>query len=124
MPRHGASCPVGIGVSCSADRQIKGKITAEGIFLEKLEENPQQYLPEKEPEIKDAVQINLNRPMDDIRAQLSLYPVATRLALTGKIVVARDIAHAKFMERYESGNGLPNYLKKTPGVLRRTGKAA
>ncbi|MBU8849201.1 MAG: fumarate hydratase, partial [Desulfobacterales bacterium] len=84
LPRHGASCPVGIGVSCSADRQIKGKITGDGIFLEQLEENPAQYLPKKEPEMKQAVQIDLNRPMDDIRAELSRYPVATRLSLTGK----------------------------------------
>lgn len=114
LPRHGASCPVGIGVSCSADRQIKGKITREGIFVEQLEENPAQYLPAKEPEMKPPVHIDLNRPMDDIRAELSKYPVATRLALTGKIVVARDIAHAKFMERYEAGKGLPEYLKKHP----------
>ncbi|MBU8912241.1 MAG: fumarate hydratase [Desulfobacterales bacterium] len=111
LPRHGASCPVGIGVSCSADRQIKGKITGDGIFLEQLEENPAQYLPKKEPEMKQAVQIDLNRPMDDIRAELSRYPVATRLSLTGKIIVGRDIAHAKFMERFEAGNGLPDYLK-------------
>ncbi len=112
LPRHGASCPVGIGVSCSADRQIKGKITQAGIFLEQLEENPKQYLPAKEPEMKAVVEIDLNRPMDEIRAELSKYPVATRLSLTGKIIVARDIAHAKFMERYESGEGLPEYLKQ------------
>lgn len=111
LPRHGASCPVGIGVSCSADRQIKGKIIRDGIFLEQLEENPAQYLPKKELEMKEAVRIDLNRPMDDIRAELSKYPVATRLSLTGKIIVGRDIAHAKFMERFEAGNGLPEYLK-------------
>ena len=111
LPRHGASCPIGIGVSCSADRQIKGKITKDGIFLEQLEENPAQYLPKQEPEMKEAVQIDLNRPMDEIRAELSKYPVATRLSLTGKIIVGRDIAHAKFMERFEAGNGLPDYLK-------------
>jgi len=111
LPRHGASCPIGLGVSCSADRQIKGKITRDGIFIEQLEENPAQYLPEKEPEMKDAVQIDLNRPMDKIRLELSKYPVATRLSLTGKIIVARDIAHAKFMERFDAGNGLPDYLK-------------
>lgn len=111
LPRHGASCPVGIGVSCSADRQIKGKITKDGIFLEQLEENPGIYLPKQEPEMKPAVQINLNRPMDEIRAELSNYPVSTRLALNGKIIVARDIAHAKFMERLDAGNGLPEYLK-------------
>jgi len=111
LPRHGASCPIGLGVSCSADRQIKGKITNRGIFLEQLEENPAQYLPKREPEIKEAVQIDLNRSMADIREELSKYPVATRLALNGKIIVARDIAHAKFMEKFEAGNGLPEYLK-------------
>ena len=111
LPRHGASCPIGIGVSCSADRQIKGKITQDGIFLEQLEENPGDYLPKREPELKPAVQINLDRPMDEIRAELSNYPVSTRLSLTGKIIVARDIAHAKFMERLEAGKGLPEYLK-------------
>ncbi|WP_300465133.1 FumA C-terminus/TtdB family hydratase beta subunit [Desulfobacula sp.] len=111
LPRHGASCPIGLGVSCSADRQIKGKITKAGIFLEQLEENPVQYLPKKEPEMKAAVHIDLNRPMDAIRAELSRYPVATRLSLTGKIIVARDMAHAKFMERFEAGKGLPDYLK-------------
>ncbi len=111
LPRHGASCPIGIGVSCSADRQIKGKITMDGIFLEQLEENPGKYLPKTEPEMKPAIPINLNRPMDEIRAELSNYPVSTRLALNGKIIVARDIAHAKFMERFEAGKGLPDYLK-------------
>jgi len=111
LPRHGASCPIGIGVSCSADRQILGKITKDGIFLEQLEENPGSYLPKQEPEIKEAVQIDLNRPMDEIRAELSQYPVATRLSLNGKIIVGRDIAHAKFMERFEAGKGLPQYLK-------------
>ena len=111
LPRHGASCPIGIGVSCSADRQIKGKITRQGIFLEQLEENPAQYLPKQEPEMKAAVEIDLNRPMDEIRAQLSKHRVSTRLSLTGKIIVARDIAHAKFMECLEAGKGLPNYLK-------------
>ena len=111
LPRHGASCPVGLGVSCSADRHIQGKITEKGIFLEQLEENPEIFLPKQEPEMKKAVQIDLNRPMDEIRAELSKYPVATRLALTGKIIVARDIAHAKFMERFKTGNGLPQYLK-------------
>ena len=111
LPRHGASCPVGLGVSCSADRQVKGKITRDGIFLEQLEENPGSFLPEKEPEMKEAVHIDLNRPMDEIRAELSKYPVATRLSLSGKIIVGRDIAHAKFMERFEAGNGLPEYLK-------------
>lgn len=111
MPRHGASCPVGIGVSCSADRQIKGKITKDGIFLEQLEENPSRYLPAKEPDMAEPVKVDLNRPMDEIRAQLSNYPVATRLLLSGKIIVARDIAHAKFQERLDSGQGLPDYIK-------------
>ena len=111
LPRHGASCPIGLGVSCSADRQIKGKITRDGIFLEQLEENPGSFLPKQEPEMKDAVQIDLNRPMDEIRAELTRHPVSTRLALSGKIIVGRDIAHAKFMEKLESGSGLPQYLK-------------
>lgn len=111
LPRHGASCPIGLGVSCSADRQIKGKITRDGIFLEQLEENPAQFLPETAPEMKEAVQIDLNRPMDEIRAELSQYPVSTRLSLTGNIIVARDIAHSKFMERFKAGKGLPEYLK-------------
>ena len=111
LPRHGASCPVGIGVSCSADRQIKAKITKEGLFLEQLEENPEKYLPATEPSMADPVKVDLNKPMDEIRAQLSQYPVATRLLLSGKIIVARDIAHAKFNERLEKGDGLPDYIK-------------
>ena len=111
MPRHGASCPVGIGVSCSADRQIKGKITREGVFLEQMEENPAKYIPAGEPEMAEAMRVDLNRPMDEIRAQLSQYPVATRLLLSGKIIVARDIAHSKFKERLDSGKGLPDYIK-------------
>jgi fumarate hydratase class I len=111
LPRHGASCPIGIGVSCSADRQIKGKITKEGLFLEQLEENPSRYLPAKEPKMADPVRVNLEQPMEAIRAQLSQYPVATRLLLSGKIIVARDIAHAKFMERLDKGQGLPEYIK-------------
>ena len=112
LPRHGASCPIGLGLSCSADRQIKGKITRDGIFLEQLEENPQKYLPINEPAMKEAVKIDLRQSMDEIRAELTKYPVGTRLALTGKIIVARDIAHAKFMERYKAGKGLPDYLKR------------
>lgn len=111
LPRHGASCPIGLGVSCSADRQIKGKITREGVFLEQLEENPSKYLPKTEPEMAPAVEIDLDKPMDEIRAELSKYPVSTRLSLTGKIIVARDIAHAKFMEGFEAGKGLPDYIK-------------
>lgn len=111
--RHGASCPVGLGVSCSADRQIVGKITKDGIFLEQLETNPAQYLPEvTDDELGgDVVQINLNRPMQEILAELRKYPVATRLSLTGPMVVARDIAHARLQERIDAGDGLPQYFK-------------
>jgi fumarate hydratase class I len=111
LPRHGASCPIGLGVSCSADRNIKGKITRQGIYLERLETDPSKYLPEPSDDDKEAVRIDLNRPMDTICAELSQYPVATRLMLTGKIVVARDIAHAKLKERLDSGEGLPDYFK-------------
>ncbi len=111
LPRHGASCPMGIGVSCSADRNIKAKITREGIFLEKLETDPSRYLPEPGLPDEGAVSIDLDQPMDDIRAQLSKYPVATRLLLTGKIVVGRDIAHAKLKERLDKGQDLPAYFK-------------
>ena len=111
LPRHGASCPIGIGVSCSADRNIKAKITADGIFLEQMETDPARYLPEPSGDVDDAVAIDLNQPMDDIRAILTQYPVATRLKLSGKIIVGRDIAHAKLKERLDSGQGLPQYLK-------------
>jgi len=111
LPRHGASCPIGIGVSCSADRNIKAKITKEGIYLEKLETDPAKYLPEPEEAGDDAVKVDLNKPMDEIRATLSRYPVATRLLLSGEIVVARDIAHAKLKERLDRGEGLPQYIK-------------
>ncbi len=113
MPRHGASCPVAIGVSCSADRQIKGKITKEGVFLEQLETDPARFLPEliAHELTRDPVPINLNRPMDEIRADLSQYPVTTQLALSGTIIVARDIAHAKLKERLDSGEDLPQYFK-------------
>ena len=114
LPRHGASCPVGIGVSCSADRQAKGKITAEGVFVEALETNPAQYLPEVEDLAGEVVKIDLNRPMADIRATLSRYPIKTRLSLSGTIVVARDIAHAKLKERIDRGEGLPAYVKDHP----------
>ncbi|OYV38618.1 MAG: fumarate hydratase [Rhodospirillales bacterium 20-64-7] len=116
LPRHGASLPIGIGVSCSADRQIKAKITPEGIFLEQLETDPAKYLPEIMPEHLggEVVAIDLNRPMDDIRAELSKHPIKTRVALTGTIVVARDIAHAKLKERLDRGEGLPDYLKNHP----------
>jgi fumarate hydratase, class I len=113
LPRHGASCPVAVAVSCSADRQALGKITAEGIFLEQLEQDPAQYLPETTDEHLggDVVRIDLNRPMDEIRAELSRYPVKTRLALSGPMVVARDIAHAEIKERLDSGEPMPQYLR-------------
>ena len=113
LPRHGASCPVGLGVSCSADRQILGKITKEGVFLEQLESNPAQFLPEvMEQDLDgDVVKIDLNQPMPEILAELRKHPVATRLSLTGPIVVARDIAHARLKERLDAGDGLPQYLK-------------
>jgi fumarate hydratase class I len=116
LPRHGASLPVGIGVSCSADRQIKAKITPDGVFLEQLETDPAKYLPETTDDHlpDESVAVNLNRPMAEIRAQLSRYPVKTRLALSGTMVVARDIAHAKLKERLDSGQGLPDYLKNHP----------
>jgi fumarate hydratase, class I len=113
LPRHGASCPVALAVSCSADRQAIGKITAEGVFLEQLETDPAQYLPEvTEGDLSnDVVKIDLNQPMSAIRAELSKYPVKTRLSLSGTIVVGRDIAHAKLKERLDAGQGLPQYLK-------------
>jgi fumarate hydratase class I len=111
LPRHGASCPIGIGVSCSADRNIKAKITAEGIFLEQLEIDPARFLPEPQSADDVAVAVDLNQSMDEIRAILTQYPVATRLKLSGKIIVGRDIAHAKLKERLDSGQGLPDYLK-------------
>ncbi len=116
LPRHGASCPVGIGVSCSADRQSVGKITAQGVFVEQLETDPAHYLPEVTDEhlSDDVVHIDLNRPMDDIRAELSRYPVKTRLSLSGPMIVARDIAHAKLKERIDAGQGLPQYVKDHP----------
>jgi fumarate hydratase class I len=111
LSRHGASCPVGLGVSCSADRNVKARITKEGIFLERLETNPARFLPEPKAPDKGAVSIDLNRPMDEIRETLSKYPVATPLMLSGKIVVARDIAHARLKERLDRGEGLPQYLR-------------
>jgi len=116
LPRHGASCPVGIGVSCSADRQAKAKITRDGVFLEQLETNPAQYLPDVN-ELKlggEVVPIDLRQPMSAIRATLSRYPIRTRLALSGPMIVARDIAHAKLKERIDRGEGLPQYIKDHP----------
>ena len=116
LARHGASLPVGIGVSCSADRQIKAKITPDGVFLEQLETDPAKYLPETTGDRlgDEGIAVDLNRPMADIQKQLSSYPVKTRLSLNGTMVVARDIAHAKLKERLDSGQGLPDYLKKHP----------
>ena len=113
LPRHGASCPVAIAVSCSADRQALGKITRDGVFLERLETDPAQYLPDTGEEELDAdvVRVDLSRPMDEIRAELSRYPIKTRLALTGPMVVARDIAHAKISERLARGEPMPAYLR-------------
>ncbi|MDQ1425566.1 MAG: fumarate hydratase, class, partial [Acidimicrobiaceae bacterium] len=113
LPRHGASCPVAVAVSCSADRQALGKITADGVFLEQLETDPAHFLPETtDADLGgDAVRIDLNRPMDEVRAELSKLPVKTRVMLTGPMVVARDIAHAKIKERLDAGEGLPQYLK-------------
>ena len=113
LPRHGASCPVGLGVSCSADRQILGKITRDGIFLEQLETNPAQYLPEMADKAAPAevVKIDLSQPMSVVLAELGKHPVATRLSLTGPMIVARDIAHARLKERLDDGAGLPQYLK-------------
>ena len=113
LPRHGASCPVGLGVSCSADRQILGKITPDGVFLEKLESDPSKYMPEiSEDQLGgDVVEVDLNQPMSDILAVLTQYPVATRLSLSGTIVVGRDIAHARLKELVDSGADLPQYLK-------------
>jgi fumarate hydratase class I len=113
LPRHGASCPVGLGVSCSADRQIKAKISREGVFLEQLETNPAKYLPDvTDPELPgEVVEIDLSRPMNEIRAALAKHPIKTRLSLTGPLIVARDIAHAKLKQRIDQGLGLPQYVK-------------
>jgi fumarate hydratase class I len=112
LPRHGASCPIGLGVSCSADRNTRGKITEDGIFLEQLETNPSRYLPEPRWDVaEEVVAVHLDRPMNEIRADLSKYPVATRLVLNGKMVVARDIAHARLKERLDRGEDLPSYFK-------------
>lgn len=116
LPRHGASCPVGMGVSCSADRNIRAKINREGIWIEKLETNPGQFIPTelREAGEGESVRIDLNRPMDEIRKELSRYPVSTRLSLNGTIIVGRDIAHAKLKERLDRGEELPDYLKQHP----------
>ncbi len=112
LPRHGASCPVGMGVSCSADRNIKGKITKDGVFLEKLETNPAQFLPvDSGVKNGEVISLNLDMGMDKLRAELSKYPIKTRVMLTGTIIVARDIAHAKIKDCLDSGKGIPQYFK-------------
>ncbi|HET9064081.1 MAG TPA: fumarate hydratase [Candidatus Binatia bacterium] len=116
LPRHGASCPVGVGVSCSADRNVKARINASGVWIERLETNPGRFIPETHRFIKEegTVHIDLNRPMDEIRRELSQYPVTRRLSLSGPMIVARDIAHAKLKERVDRGEGLPDYFKQYP----------
>ena len=115
MPRHGASLPIGLGVSCSADRQVLGKITKDGVYLEELEHNPAQYLPAVEQSLGgEVVKIDLNKPMKEILATLSQYPIKTRVSMTGTMVVARDSAHAKLRERLEKGEPLPDYFKNHP----------
>src|SRR5271163_3797885 len=116
LPRHGASLPIGIGVSCSADRQILGKITADGVFLEELETNPARFLPDIDTSGLggEVIPIDIGRPMGEIRRTLSGYPIKTRLSLTGPLIVARDIAHAKLKERLDHGEGLPDYVKNHP----------
>lgn len=116
LPRHGASCPVGMGVSCSADRNIKAKINKDGIWIEKLETNPARLIPEtlRQGNEGSVVKIDLNRPMSEILSELSQYPVSTRLSLSGTIIVGRDIAHAKLKERIDRGEGLPQYIKDHP----------
>lgn len=114
LPRHAASCPVGVGVSCSADRNIKGKITAEGIFLEALEKNPARFLPKEAPHLAPAVEIDLDRPMDEVLKELSKYPIKTRLNLRGTLIVARDIAHARIKQMLDEGKPMPDYFKNHP----------
>lgn len=116
LPRHGASCPVGMGVSCSADRNIKAKINKDGIWVEKMEDNPARFIPEelRKPDEKGAVVIDLDQPIKNVLAELSKHNVGTRLSLNGTIIVGRDIAHAKLKERIESGEGLPQYIKDHP----------
>ncbi|MFT6143996.1 MAG: fumarate hydratase class I [Myxococcota bacterium] len=114
LPRHGASCPVGMGVSCSADRNIKARIDQDGVWLEEMEHHPERLLIEAETEQDTSVHIDLNQPMDAIRAELSKHPVTTRVSLTGTVIVGRDIVHAKLLERLENGEGLPEYIKNHP----------
>lgn len=114
LPRHAASCPVGLGVSCSADRNVKAKITEDGIYLEELERNPFQYLPKEAPHLKDAVEINLDQPMADILKELTKYPIKTRLSLSGTLIVARDMAHARIKQMLDEGKEMPDYFKNHP----------
>ena len=114
LPRHAASCPVGLGVSCSADRNIKARITSEGIFLEELERNPERFMPEKAPELEKPVQLDLDRPMKEVLSELTKYPVKTRLSLTGTLIVARDIAHARIKKLIDEGKPIPEYFKNHP----------
>ena len=114
LPRHAASCPVGLGVSCSADRNIKGKITEDGIFLEEMERNPARFLPKVEPHLQKPVEIDLDQPMEDILKELSKHPIKTRLSLNGTLIVARDIAHAQIKKMIDDGKPMPDYFKKHP----------
>jgi len=114
LPRHAASCPVGLGVSCSADRNIKAKINSDGIFLEELERNPERFLPGKAPELDKPVEINLDRPIQEVLSELTLYPVKTRLSLKGTLIVARDIAHARIKKMIDEGKPMPEYFKNHP----------
>ena len=125
LPRHGASLPIAIAVSCSADRQAKGKITKDGVFLEKLEREPAHFLPETTDEHLggDAVSIDLNQPMESVLATLSKYPIKTRLSLNGTLIVARDIAHAKLKEVLDSGQPLPQYFKEHAATLEQSAQA-
>ena len=125
LPRHGASCPVAIAVSCSADRQALGRITAEGVFLEQLETDPAKYLPDvtrRASRPTTSCASTSTRPMDEIRAELTKYPVKTRLSLTGPLVVARDIAHAKIKERLDAGEPMPSVPARQRRLLRRPGE--
>jgi len=114
LPRHAASNPIGLGVSCSADRNIKAKITEEGIFVEKLEKNPARLVPEKAPHLEPAVEIDIDQPMEKILAELTKYPIKTRLSLTGTLIVARDMAHARIQEMLDNGEEMPEYFKNHP----------
>ncbi len=114
LPRHAASCPVGMGVSCSADRNIKAKITSEGLFIEEMEKNPSAYLPEKAIEMQPAIEIDLDRPISEVLSELSKHPIKTRLSLNGTLIVARDMAHAKIKEMLDNGEPMPEYFKNHP----------